>query len=232
MLNTYIALLICFVVGTKLMFIYRDLTVKTLDATKGLKISCDFKHTKLTEKQLAELVSDVVRSYYYFCMRSTMRGMYACMPCTIFQLKLAHTTASLHCYDHDVVTCDLVNLVPTVSVLRVQFGICVQRRWVCWHNANVTQVDDYSIYDHIEAGFWFRKILEDKSPQFILSLIRLVMFQNSLVLAQFIFYLWQIGEEVRACGVYVRMYCRSQSYAYMGYFAFQLHDVFILWCNE
>jgi len=59
------------------------------------------------------------------------------------------------------------------------------------------QIRDYSVYDHIEADFWFQSCLKEKSPKVILAMIRLVMFQNSLVLAQFIFYLWQIDSEVQ-----------------------------------
>lgn len=54
------------------------------------------------------------------------------------------------------------------------------------------EVRDYKVYDHIEADFWFRKCVGEKSQGFILALIRLVMFQNSLVLAQFVFYSWQV----------------------------------------
>jgi len=62
MLNTYLALFICFTVGTKLMFVYRDLVVQTLHSTRGLKdISKDFRHKSLTVEQLDELQSDTVR---------------------------------------------------------------------------------------------------------------------------------------------------------------------------
>ena len=40
------------------------------------------------------------------------------------------------------------------------------------------QIRDYSVYDHIEADFWFQSCLKEKSPKVILAMIRLVMFQN------------------------------------------------------
>jgi hypothetical protein len=54
------------------------------------------------------------------------------------------------------------------------------------------------MYNHIEPDFWLRKWLKDKSTKVILGMIRLVMFQNGVVIAQFLFYRWQIDEDVRA----------------------------------
>lgn len=59
MLNTYLALIVCFTVGTKLMFIYRDLVVEVLDSTRGMAKSDNFKHKNLTQEQVhCELIND------------------------------------------------------------------------------------------------------------------------------------------------------------------------------
>lgn len=61
MINTYLAFIICVAVGTKLMFIYRDLVTSTLEATAGMGKSKDFQAHHISQDQLAELQSDQER---------------------------------------------------------------------------------------------------------------------------------------------------------------------------